>query len=265
MAPGLRLTGQTWTQIFVYADGTVVPIPLTREVSRVQFVHASPDPGLSVVDVYFNDVLMFDDFSFASATPFVDVAAGQEIQIAVADSASASANNPIATTAVTFQDGSTYHVIAAGFSDPSLFPPNPDGLDTSFRWYITDDARETSGVPGDFRTRLFHALPDGPAIDHYLDDSPAPVLLRNDVAYGAFTGYDGGSPKSFDGIYTPADNSDQTLFTGVGDFSNAADLAVLELLIGFFGPRSSTDWPDLASVFVYADGTVVPIPQRRLM
>ncbi len=174
--------------------------PALGQTARAQFVHASPDPGLSVVDVYFNDVLMFDDFSFASATPFVDVAAGQEIQIAVADSASASANNPIATTAVTFQDGSTYHVIAAGFSDPSLFPPNPDGLDTSFRWYITDDARETSGVPGDFRTRLFHALPDGPAIDHYLDDSPAPVLLRNDVAYGAFTGYDGGSPKSFDGF-----------------------------------------------------------------
>ncbi len=232
--------------------------------ARAQFVHASPDPSLSVVDVYFNNVLMFDDFSFASASPFIDVTAGQEIQIAVADSSSASAANPIATKAVSFQDGSTNHVIVAGFTDPSLFPSNPDGLDTGFRWYITDDARETSGVPGEFRTRMFHAMPDVPTIDHYIGDPPERSLLRNDVAYGTFTGFDGSTPQVFNGIYTPADNPNQTLFTSAGDFSNASNLAVLEVYVGFLDPTSPPDSLDFAAYFVYADGNVTLSPLTRV-
>ena len=33
------------------------------QTARVQFAHASPDPALAVIDVYFDDILQADDSS----------------------------------------------------------------------------------------------------------------------------------------------------------------------------------------------------------
>ncbi|NRA50415.1 MAG: DUF4397 domain-containing protein, partial [Phaeodactylibacter sp.] len=61
-------------------NGTVVELPAT-EVARLQVIHNSPSP---TVDIYANDDLFADDFAFRTATEFVFVPAGVEINLGVA-------------------------------------------------------------------------------------------------------------------------------------------------------------------------------------
>ncbi|MDZ4679839.1 MAG: DUF4397 domain-containing protein, partial [Saprospiraceae bacterium] len=67
---------------------------LTGQTARVQVIHNSPSP---TVDVYANGALLLDDFVFRTATPFVDLPAGIEIDLAVAPGNSTSVNDAIAT------------------------------------------------------------------------------------------------------------------------------------------------------------------------
>ena len=56
-------------------NGTVVELPATP-VARVQVIHNSPNP---TVDVWANDDLLIDNFVYRTATPFIFVPAGVDI------------------------------------------------------------------------------------------------------------------------------------------------------------------------------------------
>jgi hypothetical protein len=62
------------------ADGNVIELPAT-EIARLQVIHNSPSP---TVDIYAGDDLLLDDFAFRTATPFIFVPAGVEINLGVA-------------------------------------------------------------------------------------------------------------------------------------------------------------------------------------
>ena len=63
--------------------------------ARVQVIHNSADIAAQSVDVYLNNDLLLDNFNFRTASPFVDIPAGEEITIGVAPSTSMSASKYI--------------------------------------------------------------------------------------------------------------------------------------------------------------------------
>ncbi len=71
--------------------------------------------------------MALDDFAFRTATPFIDVPAGVDINIGVAPGNSGSVNDTLKNFVVNFASGGTYIAIANGVVDPSGFTPNPDG------------------------------------------------------------------------------------------------------------------------------------------
>ncbi|MFM8374152.1 MAG: DUF4397 domain-containing protein, partial [Bacteroidota bacterium] len=81
------------------------------QTARVQIIHNSPEP---VVDIYAGNDLLLDNFAFRTATPFIDVPAGVQINIGVAGENSTSSADAIANFPVEFEAGRTYVVVAGG-------------------------------------------------------------------------------------------------------------------------------------------------------
>lgn len=67
---------------------------LSAQTARLQVIHNAPEP---TVDIYVNGALLLNDFTFRSATPFIDVPANVVLSIAVAPGTSTSVSDAIAT------------------------------------------------------------------------------------------------------------------------------------------------------------------------
>ena len=146
--------------------------------ARAQVIHNSADPGAGMVDVYVNDALTLDDFEFQTATPFVDLPAG-EVKLDIAPPTSADVSESIFTKTVTLNAGEVYLVMASG----SL----AEGADNPFDLFATN-GREQSAVAGGVDLNIFHGASDAPAVDARVPVDPE-VVLADDLAFGNFTGF----------------------------------------------------------------------------
>ncbi len=212
----------SWFALGIALLLTSVPGRVLGQTARAQFVHASPDPTAAVVDVYFDDVLKVDDFEYKTATAFVDVPAGSEIVVTIAEANSSSSLDSIRTFSVQFDEGAAYHVVVVGVLDPGQYPPNPDGLDTAFRLRVLNGARETMAQPqgGVYDVRLFNAVPDAPSVDFVgkISGYP-PEKIFSDIAYGSVSSYGGG-------VTNPAATG-----TFLGDLGEGTDQILLQVTV----------------------------------
>ena len=112
-------------------NGNEVPTSVTdgsltiTQGARAQIIHNAADPAADPVDVYINGDLALDDFAFRSATPFIDLPAGVEIDVGVAPGNSASAADTLANFPLTLAADESYTVVANGVLNPSEFAANP--------------------------------------------------------------------------------------------------------------------------------------------
>jgi hypothetical protein len=145
------------------------------QTARVQIIHNSPEP---VVDIYAGNDLLLDNFAFRTATPFIDVPAGVQINIGVAGENSTSSADAIANFPVEFEAGRTYVVVAGGVVGNT-------GA-TAFNLFVNADARE-AGTGSNVDVAVFHGSPDAPAVD--VDAVFVADNVVSNLAFGEFTGY----------------------------------------------------------------------------
>ncbi|MEJ2105042.1 MAG: DUF4397 domain-containing protein [Ignavibacteriaceae bacterium] len=184
--PSVNQNGAPFGLFAALPNGTVVEFPMVQPMARLQVIHNAADPIANSVDVYLNGTLALDDFAFRTATPFIDVPAGVEINIGIAPGNSSSVNDTLKNFAVTFESGKTYVGVANGVLDPSQFTANPDGRDISFTLLAKDGIRESGMYNSKVDFVVLHGATDAPTVD---------VLARNvatlvdNAAYGDFTDY----------------------------------------------------------------------------
>lgn len=160
----------------------VVPIPAGQ--ARIQVIHAAADPDAATVDVYLNETLLLDDFAFRTTTPFVDVDAGDDLEIAIAPGDSASVDDALTTfSGVSLPAEERTIIVVAGVLDPDAFDPNPDEADTTLSLYTFADARERSNDTNFDQLAIFHASTDQPAVALALPDG---TEILSQLAYGEF-------------------------------------------------------------------------------
>lgn len=165
------------------ADGTVVELPATP-VARVQVIHNSASP---TVDVWANDGLLIDNFVYRTATPFIFVPAGVDINLGVALDTSTSAASSLATFPVKLENGKTYIVTASGLvGDPG----------TPFTLVVNADGRETASDTGKVDIAVLHGSTNAPAVD--VDAAFVANNVITNLAYGSFTPYLGLTPDKYD-------------------------------------------------------------------
>jgi hypothetical protein len=172
------------------------------QTAKVQIIHNSPTP---TVDVWANSNRLLDDFAFRTATPYVDVPAGVQINLGIALGNSTAASQSLATIPVTFLAGRRYVVVATG-----IVGGNP-----GFELKVFDQGREKSATAGNVDLLFFHGSPDAPQVD--ITTGGTNVLFDN-TSYGEFKGYQSVPAAKYTLNVTPGNNNATIVASYDADF-----------------------------------------------
>jgi Domain of unknown function (DUF4397)/Secretion system C-terminal sorting domain len=157
--------------------GTVIELP-AKPVARVQVIHNSPTP---TVDIWANEGLLLNNFAYQTATGFIYVDAGVEIDLGVALDNSTSASESLVTVPVTLENGKTYQVVAGGIVNNATTP---------FTLFINPEALEVGATDTTISINVFHGVTNANTVPV---DVNLPYFgnlnLFENVAYGTHTDY----------------------------------------------------------------------------
>lgn len=235
-----------------------LPIIAQAQSAYLQVIHNAADPGAAVVDVYVSETLAIDDFTFRTATPFIELPAGVDIDVTVAPPTSATVADGIATFTVNLAANTNYIAVANGVLDPTAFADNPDGISTAFGLIIIPDARQTAENAADVDFAVLHGATDAPAVDVRLADGGA--VLVPDAAYSDVSGYISVPPASYNvDITLPGDANAVVASYDIDVTSLQGGSAVL-LASGFLSPAANNSGEAFGVLVVLADGTAFLAP-----
>jgi hypothetical protein len=146
-------------------------------MARLQVIHNST--ALELVDVFVNGDLFLEDFAFRTATPFVDVPAGVDLDIRIAP-AGEGIGASVGPFTFNLTDGEKYILVANGiFTKDYPF---------QFNLYPFAGAREMATNASNTDVLVFHGSQNAPVVDVYESSVPAGTVVDN-LAYGEFAGY----------------------------------------------------------------------------
>lgn len=250
--PAVNQNGEAFGLFAALANGTVVELP-SVSLARLQVIHNAADLAASIVDVYVNGDLFLEDFAFRTATPFVDVPAGVELNIGIAPPNS-TVNDTLRNFAVTLENGNTYVVLANGVVDPASYAPNPDGRSTAFTLFAKDDVRESGLNAGNVDFFVVHGSTDAPTVDII---ARGVAKLVDDAAYGDITGYIEVPAAAYTLDITPGNDNNVIVASYLADLSGLGGSSLVVFASGFFNPAANQNGPAFGVFAALADGQVV--------
>ncbi|MBW6498010.1 MAG: DUF4397 domain-containing protein [Bacteroidales bacterium] len=155
---------------------------VSAQTARMQIIHNSADAAVEEVDIYVNGELFLSDFAFRTATPFVDVPAGVDLDIIVAPAGAGIANG-VGPVTVNLENGGTYIAIANGIVSTSGYDPAP-----GFSLNVFPMGRETAASATNTDVLVFHGSTDAPTVSVWETGVGAGQII-SDFNYGDFAGY----------------------------------------------------------------------------
>lgn len=224
------------------ADGDEVSIAFDVSIfvdpASVQIIHNSADPVAQFVDVYVDGVLTLTDFEFRTATPFVDLPAGQPVSIDVAPAGSTGVSDSVYNLTTTLTSGETYIAVANGVLDPTQFDDSVNAP-IAFNLDIFVGAQQASTNTGETSLLINHGATDAPAVDAVEISVPAGTLA-DDLAYTQFAGYLDVPTLDFLINVETADNSGLVAtYSAPLATLGTADLALTVVASGFLDPAAN--------------------------
>ena len=230
------------------------------QTARVQVIHNSPDALTSEVDVYVDDALTLDDFTFRTASPFVDLPAEVEIELSVAPATSSSVNDAVLTVPVTLTDGETYIVVADGILSPTGYNPAPP---VSLQVFPMGREAATQGTNTD--VLVHHGSTDAGPVDVVETGAGAGTIV-DDIAYTEFQGYL--ELPTADYVLEVRDVSGTTGIAAYEAPLSSLSLdgaAIVVLASGFLDPSENSNGPAFGLwVALPAGGDLVELPGAAL-
>ncbi len=223
--------------------------------ARLQVIHNAADPAAETVDVYVNGGLLLDNFTFRTATPFIDVNSGQTLNIGIAPGNSSSANDTLVNIPVVLADGQTYVAVANGVLAPAGFAANPSGLSTGFQLLLFNGMKEAATNVTDVDLAVLHGATDAPAVDVY---ARGVAQLIDNIDYGQLQGYVSVPPSSYLLDITPAAGS-PILLTYSADLSGLAGGAGVVFASGFLSPSTNQNGEGFGLFVALPNGTVLAL------
>lgn len=153
------------------------------QTARVQVIHNSADAAAATVDVYVDNDLALDDFAFRTATPFIDLPAGVQIELSVAPGNSTDVGDALLTVPVTLTVDEKYIVVADGIVSPMGYNPAPP-----LTLQVFPMAREMASNSDNVDLVVHHGSTDAPTVD-VVETGVGAGTIVNDISYTEFQGY----------------------------------------------------------------------------
>ncbi len=228
--------------------------------AAIQLIHNSPYEAAEVVDVYVNDVLVADDFTFRSASGFLDLTpflGGNDTATINVDITAGDADDnsdPVFEADIPIENGVNYIGVAIG-------DPGSDGSTPAFTVALATVGQIASGSSDEVDLLVFHGSPDAPEVDVVARDVG---ILVDDISYTEFNQTDGVDsyisvpPATFTLDVTLADDNDVVAATFEADLSGLGGGAAVVLASGFLAPEPGED--NFGLLTVLPDGTAFLLP-----
>jgi hypothetical protein len=240
------------------SGGALVQLP--ESTADIQVIHNSADAAASTVDVYLGSDLVLDNFAFRTATPFVEVPAGVEIEVSIAPANSTSVGDAIATFPYSLASGEKYIIVANGIVSPTGYSPA-----TPFDLYVYPMAQDAAAVSTNTDVLVFHGSTDAPTVSVWETGVPAGELF-NDFTYGDFEGYL--ELPTADYVVEVRDNSGTTPVAAYSAPLETLTLdgqALVVVASGFLNPANNSGGADFGLwVALSTGGDLVELPAASL-
>jgi hypothetical protein len=243
------------------AGGALVALPTTDgPTARAQVIHNSADAAAEMVDVYLDGALLLNDFTFRTATPFVDLPATKNIQVAIAPSNSMSVADSIPGAVFNYNlaINETYILVADGIVSPTGYSPSP-----AFDIYVYGLGREMATEATNTDVLIHHGSTDAPAVD--VEAVGAGTLVDN-LAYTDFAGYLELATADYT-LNINDETGSTTLFTYSAPLSTLSldGAAIVVVASGFVDPSQNSDGSGFGLFVALASGgDLVALPEVAL-
>jgi len=225
----------------VLPDGTVLALPQVDNTARLQIVHNSPSP---TVDIWVNDEPFRTDLAFRTATEYLDVPAGANLNVGVALAESSDTSDIAVDFDFILEPDETYQIIANGILGD---------MDAPFNLEVISPAREAADSTGvDFV--IFHGSPDAPGVDVFARDV---AQLADNLQFTDRTDYINVPADEYTIDIIPAGTTD-VLASYTAPLTDLEGGAATVMASGFLNP--DTDDPAFGLFAVLPDGTVLELP-----
>ncbi|MBS7786792.1 DUF4397 domain-containing protein [Flavobacterium sp. CYK-55] len=238
------------------SGGNLIPLPQSP-YARVQIIHNSADAAASLVDVYIDGDLALDDFAFRTATPWLDLRAGQPVSIDIAPSNSISSAESIYNLTTSLNIGSEYVIVADGIVSPTGYTPNQP-----FQLSVYDQGREVAYDGNNTDILIHHGSTDAPTVDIVETSVPAGTIV-NDLSYGDFTNNYLELPTADYLIDVRDASGTNTVATFQAPLSSLAldGKALVVVASGFLNPTANSNGPEFGLwVATHSGGNLIPLP-----
>jgi hypothetical protein len=223
----------------------------TEEVStsRLQVVHNSGDALADSVDVYVNGALLLNNFAYHTATPFIDVPSGVDLNINIAPKNSNDSSEAVARFTYNLTGSKKYILVANGLLDNSSYSPFKP-----FNLAVYDMGREMAMDPMKVDLNIFHGSTDAPTVDIFETD----VLdseVYNDLMYEKFSGYVGLDNNDYT-LEIRDETGGNKLFSYMAPISklNVQGQSFLAIASGFVNPADNNNGEEFGLFLVPATG-----------
>lgn len=229
------------------AGGSLIPLPTsTISSTRLQAIHNCADLAAAQVDVWFKsaatgttEVLLLDNFAFRTASPFIDVPAGQNVTLSIAAPTSSNASPAIATFTYNLSSASKYQLVASGIVSASGYTPS--NVSAPFNLVVNASVRERAINPINTDVLVFHGATDAPAVGVSAAGT-GPVVSNLSYPNYNSTGY------------LPLASN-----TSAGDYTlHVTDAAVTSTIVSYLAPLNTLSLTGSA-ITVLASGFLDPV------
>lgn len=231
------------------AGGNLIELPVYDPKARVQVIHNSADAAAAQVDIWLDDELILDNFGFRTASPFMDVPAGQQFTIAVKGPDSQNPDNPLWSADYTMTEDEAYILVANGIISESGYDP-----DTAFDMAVYANAREVANSSGQTDVLFHHGSTDAPAID-IIEVGIGLGQMVDNLAYEEYAGYFGLATVNY--IFQIRDESGLNKIAAysapLANLGLQGD-AITILASGFLEPGNNSGGPDFGLYIAKAEG-----------
>ena len=203
-------------------------------------------------------MLTLDNFAFRTATSFLTLPSGVDINVGIAPKNSSSVSDTLRNFIFNLANGQRY--IAVGEWSIKSFRIFFQSGWTEYRIYNPgkDNIRDAASMGSDVDFIVLHGATDAPAVDVVPQSSGTPLI--DDAAYSDITNYLTVPAAAYILNVTPAGDNSTIVASYNVDLSGLGGGSAVVFASGFLDPMMNQNGPAFGLFAALANGTVVEFP-----